>query len=84
MGVALRKDSRVMACGPDPMLAADAKMTRDYEAYLSLEGEMACGIGACLVCAVPCRDKPFRHACVDGPVFNRDQMRGELGGGFDA
>jgi dihydroorotate dehydrogenase electron transfer subunit len=40
---------------------------------ISLEGTMACGIGACLGCAVADRQgesAPFRHVCVEGPVFD--------------
>lgn len=68
----------LLACGPDPMLEAVARLARrrGLEAYLSLEGEMACGIGACLACAVPCVDRPFRYACVDGPVLPLSQLAG--------
>ena len=69
----------IFACGPDPMLFAVAKIAkaRSLECYLSLEGEMACGIGACLVCAVPCNGpKPYQYACVSGPVFSLDVLRG--------
>ncbi len=70
----------LLACGPDPMLEAVAGLAhrKNLSAYLSLEGEMACGIGACLACAVPCHSKPFRYACVEGPVM---ELR-DLGGRF--
>lgn len=68
---------RLIGCGPDPMLEATARLARrrGLECLLSLEGEMACGVGACLACAVRCRPderdpRPFRYACVDGPVFD--------------
>lgn len=69
----------LMACGPDPMLIATARLARDTAApcWLSLEGEMACGIGICLACAVPCRGRPFRYTCVDGPVLPLDELAGE-------
>jgi dihydroorotate dehydrogenase electron transfer subunit len=68
----------LMACGPEPMLEAVAQLAhrRGVPAYLSLEGEMACGVGACLVCAVPCKTKPFRYTCVDGPVFELSELAG--------
>lgn len=68
----------LMACGPEPMLEAVARLAhrRNLPAYLSLEGEMACGIGACLVCAVPCKSRPYRYTCVDGPVFALDELAG--------
>ena len=39
----------------------------------TVEGEMACGIGVCLGCAVksaPSAARAFQYACVDGPVFD--------------
>ncbi len=69
----------LLACGPDPMLEAVASLAhrRKLECFLSLEGEMACGIGACLVCAVPCRgEKPYQYACVQGPVFDLAELQG--------
>jgi dihydroorotate dehydrogenase electron transfer subunit len=68
----------LMACGPDPMLEAVARLAhaRGLDGYLSLEGEMACGIGACLVCAVPCRSRAFRYACKDGPVLPLADLAG--------
>ena len=71
----------LMACGPEPMLEAVARLAhrRGVPAYLSLEGEMACGIGACLACAVPCRSKPYRYTCKDGPVIALDELAGPYG-----
>ncbi len=68
----------LMVCGPEPMLEACARLAheRGLEAYLSVEGEMACGIGACLACAVPCYSKAYRYACVDGPVFALGDLAG--------
>lgn len=68
----------LMACGPDPMLHAVARLAhrRGLPAFLSLEGEMACGVGACLACAVACKNKPWRYTCVDGPVFDLAELAG--------
>jgi dihydroorotate dehydrogenase electron transfer subunit len=62
---------RIMACGPREMLWAVARMAQSHhiECYLSVEEQMACGIGVCLGCAVPATSRPFRYACNDGPVF---------------
>jgi dihydroorotate dehydrogenase electron transfer subunit len=62
---------RVMACGPREMLWAVARIAaqRTIECYLSVEEQMACGIGVCLGCAIPTRSRAFRYACCDGPVF---------------
>jgi dihydroorotate dehydrogenase electron transfer subunit len=45
--------------------------------WVSVEGEMACGIGVCLGCAVPATSgpRPFSYACVDGPVFDAARIR---------
>jgi dihydroorotate dehydrogenase electron transfer subunit len=60
------------------MLRAVAQIARRHElsAYLSLEGEMACGLGACLACAVPAASRPYRYACVNGPVFPLEELAG--------
>lgn len=66
----------VCACGPAPMLKAVRALAerRGVPCYLSLEERMACGIGACLGCAVQLLDeagKPYYgHVCKDGPVFD--------------
>ncbi len=62
----------IFACGPSPMLGALARYAASlklpYEA--SVEQWMACGIGACMGCAVPMLDGSYQRACADGPVFN--------------
>ncbi|QAT50815.1 dihydroorotate dehydrogenase electron transfer subunit [Caproiciproducens sp. NJN-50] len=65
----------VFACGPKPMLraAAGAAARRGVPCYVSMEERMACGIGACLGCAVRLRggNGPYYgHVCKDGPVFD--------------
>ena len=54
------------------MLWAVARLARDrgVPCFISVEEQMACGIGDCLGCAVPARSRPFRYACKDGPVFD--------------
>jgi dihydroorotate dehydrogenase electron transfer subunit len=70
----------LLACGPDPMLVATAHLARRRQVacFLSLEGEMACGIGICLACAVPCRGRPFRYTCADGPVLLLEELAGRF------
>lgn len=70
----------VFVCGPHPMLKAAQLKAIAAESsgsqtnvYLSLENRMACGIGACLVCSVSCRDGQ-RKACADGPVFRSEEV----------
>jgi dihydroorotate dehydrogenase electron transfer subunit len=66
----------LMACGPDPMLRAVARSARlrELPCHVSLEASMACGMGACLGCAVPARSRPFLYVCKDGPVFDAGEV----------
>jgi dihydroorotate dehydrogenase electron transfer subunit len=63
---------RVMACGPNGMLWAIGRIAkaRDLPCFVSVEEQMACGIGVCLGCAIPARSRPFRYVCSNGPVFD--------------
>jgi dihydroorotate dehydrogenase electron transfer subunit len=67
------KPDMVYACGPHGMLACIIGIARRARAacQVSIETLMACGLGACLGCAVDRVDqKGYWHACTDGPVFN--------------
>ncbi|MBC2714324.1 MAG: dihydroorotate dehydrogenase electron transfer subunit [Desulfobacteraceae bacterium] len=64
----------VYACGPMPMLRAVADIANKNElpCEISIETIMACGLGACLGCAVN-KNKTtgkYQHVCIDGPVFD--------------
>jgi dihydroorotate dehydrogenase electron transfer subunit len=63
---------RIMGCGPNAMLWAVARLAKQKEipCFISLEEQMACGIGVCLGCAIPARSRPFRYVCSNGPVFD--------------
>ena len=52
-----RLKTQIYACGPKPMLKVVSEIARFYSlpCYVSLEERMACGIGACLGCAVKTR-----------------------------
>ena len=70
-----RAETQVFACGPTPMLAAVAKLARDFDlpCQVALEEYMACGIGGCAGCTVLLQtpDGPaMKRVCVDGPVFD--------------
>jgi hypothetical protein len=43
------------------------------EVEISMEQSMACGFGACLGCVVDTRHGR-RTSCVDGPVFDLDEV----------
>lgn len=70
----------VFACGPTPMLKAVAALAneKNVPCYLSLEERMACGIGACLGCAVSLYNENgeeyYGHVCKDGPVFESHRV----------
>jgi dihydroorotate dehydrogenase electron transfer subunit len=57
----------VLACGPNPMLAAVA--SRWPDAQVAVETYMGCGTGVCLGCAVPLRRGGYDRACKEGPVY---------------
>lgn len=62
--------SALYACGPWPMLAGIAALARErmIPAWVSLEEQMACGIGSCLGCVVETKSG-YQRVCHDGPVF---------------
>ena len=69
----------IYACGPKPMLKAIAEIAEenDIECQVSLEERMACGVGACLGCAVRIISdgkEKYLHVCKDGPVFNAREV----------
>ena len=65
----------IYACGPRPMLMAVSRIAEEKNilCYVSMEERMACGIGACLGCAVKLcggNGEYYGHVCKDGPVFD--------------
>jgi len=71
------KPLMIYGCGPYPMLRAVAGTCREnnWKCQVSLETMMACGLAACLGCAVLRADmKGYVHACKDGPVFDADDV----------
>ena len=75
--------SAIYSCGPLAMQYHVAKwaLANGTNAQLSLESLMACGIGACLGCALPAAtpDDPggerFAHVCEDGPIFSAGSIK---------
>ncbi len=76
----IRDSDLVCACGPTPMLRNIAKISKEnsVECQVSLEQRMACGVGACLGCAVLVRYEDgstgYKHVCKDGPVFDSEEV----------
>jgi dihydroorotate dehydrogenase electron transfer subunit len=68
----------IYACGPLPMLACIVGISEKYNipCQVSIESMMACGMGACLGCAVKKREDSgsYWHVCKDGPVFDAKQL----------
>ena len=56
----------VLACGPEAMLAAVARL--EPAAQLAWEAPMACGYGACYGCAVEIGGE-LKRLCIEGPVL---------------
>jgi dihydroorotate dehydrogenase electron transfer subunit len=69
----------IVACGPMNMLACVAGIAEKHQVpcQVSIETMMACGMGACLGCAVPSRTETqhYLHACMDGPVFPAEVLK---------
>jgi dihydroorotate dehydrogenase electron transfer subunit len=74
----------IYACGPSQMLKAVSMVAleKEIKGYISMEENMACGVGACLGCAVKAKRSPFsvqrlekdteftyKRVCKEGPVF---------------
>lgn len=65
----------VYVCGPRPMMEAVAAVAREAQVpcQVSLETNMACGFGACAVCAVDTVSGK-KGACMKGPVFDAEEV----------
>lgn len=69
----------VFSCGPHPMLAAVARLARDFDlpCQVSLEEYMACAVGGCAGCVVQVQTPQgpaMKRVCVDGPIFDAYQV----------
>jgi dihydroorotate dehydrogenase electron transfer subunit len=69
----------VFACGPNAMLKAvgDRAIGKGFTAWLSMDRNMACGVGACLTCVIKRKTETgweWARCCKDGPVFNAEEI----------
>ncbi len=67
----------LFACGPQPMLKEVCNLSDIYhlKGQFSLATRMACGIGACMGCAVRTFDgEDYKLVCKDGPVFRNHEV----------
>jgi dihydroorotate dehydrogenase electron transfer subunit len=73
-----RPPDAILACGPMGMLACVAGIAErvGVACQVSIESVMACGLGACLGCAVRTTDDRYGylHVCKDGPVFDARRL----------
>jgi dihydroorotate dehydrogenase electron transfer subunit len=67
---------QVVACGPNEMLYEVHRICSEsgITCEVSVEEIMACGLGACLACAVPQTGGGYLHACKDGPVLDSSSV----------
>lgn len=72
---ALSTQHVLYACGPAPMLGAVSKVASEkgIRGCISMEENMACGVGACLGCAVK-TTKGYKRVCKEGPVFSLEEI----------
>ena len=73
----------IYSCGPLAMQYHVAKWAAEVKVatQLSLESLMACGVGACLGCALPAvhpggpSEDHYVHVCKDGPIFEAGSIQ---------
>lgn len=69
----------LFVCGPNPMLKAmgDRAIEHGFTAWLSMDKNMACGVGACLTCVIKRKTADgweWARCCKDGPVFESREI----------
>ena len=72
-------ETEIFACGPTPMLAATARLAREFQVHcqVALEEFMACAVGGCAGCTVAVTTPAgvaMKRVCVDGPVFEANSV----------
>ena len=73
--VPLNSKLKAFVCGPIPMLKHVNQLVSKYNIFcqVSLERQMACGIGACMGCTIKTQKNrifSYKRVCKDGPVFD--------------
>lgn len=70
--------AKIFGCGPNQMLKALSAVATEFRipCEVSLECEMACGVGLCQGCPVETADgtKKYRLVCKDGPIFSTSSI----------
>jgi len=72
----LADGTQIFGCGPENMLEAlhNFSLTKAVDCQVSVESVMACGMGACLGCNIDAGSGDYVHVCIDGPVFNVEDL----------
>ncbi|MCL1947029.1 MAG: dihydroorotate dehydrogenase electron transfer subunit [Chitinivibrionia bacterium] len=72
----INSNDLIVACGPLPMLKAlhGFAVTRNIMCKVSMEEMMACGVGACMGCVVPCKNGKYRRVCKEGAIFDSREI----------
>lgn len=72
-----KNDPVVYTCGPEPMMKAVRDICKEHgiQCQVSIESVMACGMGACLGCTTHGSDGEYKHVCIDGPVFQAEDLK---------
>jgi dihydroorotate dehydrogenase electron transfer subunit len=73
------KPDHLIGCGPEPMLHALARLTRNWHVScdVSLETPMACGLGICFSCVAKVSTPTgwdYKRVCLDGPIFEANRL----------
>jgi dihydroorotate dehydrogenase electron transfer subunit len=73
------REPELFACGPNDMLKAvgDRAIQHGLTAWLSMDRNMACGVGACLTCVIKRKTAngwEWARCCKDGPVFEAREI----------
>jgi dihydroorotate dehydrogenase electron transfer subunit len=70
----------VYCCGPEKMMAGVSSLcaSRGLPCQVSVESVMACGMGACLGCSRPGAKGGYTHVCLNGPVYDAEDLLWEV------
>ena len=70
------KNLMICSCGPPEMLKKMSEISKEYDlsCQISLEGSMACGVGACWGCVAKLENGGYKRVCIDGPIFDAREV----------
>lgn len=69
-------EALIAACGPKQMLGEVHRIAEEagITCEVGVEEIMACGVGACMSCAIPASGGGYLHACKNGPVVGSSRI----------